>query len=617
MKKVLSVILAIMLSASTLTAVYAAEGDGKKDVGPHEHQLMKMANDACHYEECTICFELFNVGEHTFVDGKCSVCGNSQYDNSVNEEIQGEGEHEHIIIKTADENSHFDECTVCFERFGVSAHTMENGVCTVCGYPNMGPDVGEHEHQLMDMANMECHYSECTICFELFNVGVHTFKDGKCTVCGHDELINPFVDVPENAWYHDEVMKAVDTGIINGKTTTEFKPDDFLTYAEAVKLAACMNQVYLYGKVTLTNGTPWYQTYVDYCKENNIISKEYNYGENATRAGYMEIFANALPDEAFKDINNIPDGSILDVKNNSPYAIYVYKLYRAGIVSGADADHNCKPDNSIKRSEVAAIISRMMDEDKRVKFDMAGSNGKNPADDLVTEDTDINTEHEAVVVNPGETEKVDYDTDNNNYILSPLTIYKQPVGSDGEEYGSKYELEVQVYGGKAPYTYEWQYNGYRNQKTKIENGDYAKDANSAALILSIEEENTLLGVAISCKITDSEGTTVTTDAVKVYGPFSMPVDDWTLESGKNTLIGRVADGILKKGEKVSVIRDGKVIAIGVAEDLQMFNKSLDETVKGDNVGIVFSREDGARPGSGDIVVKYQPSHVVDTSDIIN
>ena len=107
------------------------------------------------------------------------------------------------------------------------------------------------------------------------------------------------------------------------------------------------------------------------------------------------------------------------------------------------------------------------------------------------------------------------------------------------------------------------------------------------------------------------------DTVKVYGPFSMPVDDWTLESGKNTLIGRVADGILKKGEKVSVIRDGKVIAIGVAEDLQMFNKSLDETVKGDNVEIVFSREDGVRPASGDIVVKYQPTHVVDTSDIVN
>jgi len=79
----------------------------------------------------------------------------------------------------------------------------------------------------------------------------------------------------------------------------------------------------------------------------------------------------------------------------------------------------------------------------------------------------------------------------------------------------------------------------------------------------------------------------------------------------------VADGILKKGEKVSVIRNGKVIAIGVAKDLQMFGKSLDEASKDDNIGIVFEKENGARPAGGDIVVKYQPSHVVDTSDIIN
>ena len=550
MKKVLSVILALMMSASTLTVVCAAEGDGKKDVGPHEHQLMKMANMNSHYEECQVCFELFNVGEHTF-------------------------------------------------------------------------------------------------------------KDGKCTVCGHPEMINPFVDVKKDAWYHDEIVEAVYTGIINGKSETIFAPDDLLTYAEAVKLAACMSQVYLNGNVTLTSGTPWYQPYADYCRINNITTKNYDYNANATRAGYIEIFANALPDSAFEDINNIPDGSILDVKDNAPYTIYVYKMYRAGILTGVDALHNCKPDDNIKRSEVAAIISRMMDEGNRVKFDMSDPDGnKNTEDDndkeiinkteenedkdkdedaekdntkqnteekedepinIAPEDPQIGVQDPTQSVDPGVsvTPTKPFDGGSQEYILdTPLTIHKQPEGSEAEEYGSKYELEVQVFGGKAPYTYEWQYKVRRDAVT-IKNGDYAKDAESAALVLSVEKENTLLGQGIYCVITDAEGTKVTTDTVKVYGPFSMPVDDWTLESGKNTLIGRVADGILKKGEKVSVIRDGKVIAIGVAEDLQMFNKSLDETVKGDNVGIVFSREDGVRPSSGDIVVKYQPTHVIDTSDIVN
>lgn len=450
-----------------------------------------------------------------------------------------------------------------------------------------------------------------TSAFAAYGEHEHTFKDGKCTVCGHPQLVNPFVDVPEDAWYHDEIVEAVYTGIINGKSETIFAPDDLLTYAEAVKLAACMSQVYLNGNVTLTSGTPWYQPYADYCRINNITTKNYDYNANATRAGYIEIFANALPDGAFEDINNIPDGSILDVKTSASYAHYVYKLYRAGIVTGVDALHNCKPEDNIKRSEVAAIISRMMNEDKRVKFNMGGS----LSNEGTLDDDNINkipaTEIKKEPVNEPEEEP--------NDAISVLTIYKQPEGSEAEEYGSKYELEVQVYGGKAPYSYQWfYYTGYRNNTDKIANGDYVKDVTSDALVLSVEKENTLLGRKIYCEITDSEGTTVTTDAVKVYGPFSMSVDEsLNDDSGKNVLTGRVADGILKKGEKVSVIRNGKVIAIGVAEDLQMFSKSLDETVKGDNVEIVFNRENGVRPKSGDIVVKYQPSHKIDTSDIVN
>ena len=53
---------------------------------------------------------------------------------------------------------------------------------------------------------------------------------------------NPFTDVPDSQWYCKDVVNAYEMGLINGKTATTFKPDDNLTYAEAVKLAACMNQ---------------------------------------------------------------------------------------------------------------------------------------------------------------------------------------------------------------------------------------------------------------------------------------------------------------------------------------------------------------------------------------
>jgi len=191
------------------------------------------------------------------------------------------------------------------------------------------------------------------------------------TVAFANDTNNPFTDVHKGAWYYVQIVKAAELGLINGKTATEFKPDDLLTYAEAIKLAACMNELYTTGKVTLVNGSPWYKTYLDYCIEHKIITKMYNYNDNATRAGYIEIFANALPDEAFDDINNVPDGSILDVDGHASYALYVYKLYRAGIVSGVDEEHNCNPDAFIKRSEVATILCRMMDESARVNFKMA------------------------------------------------------------------------------------------------------------------------------------------------------------------------------------------------------------------------------------------------------
>ncbi len=619
MKKLLALILAV---TALLTVVSAQECD---------HDFLAMANLTSHYEECQKCFELRNAASHTFKDGKCIICG-----------------HEELVAPSEDKAA------------------------------------GEHEHKLMKMANLACHYEECTVCFELFNVGDHTFENGKCTVCGHKEYINPFEDVKKDAWYHDEVVKAVDTGIINGKTETQFKPDDLLTYAEAVKLAACMNQVYKDGKVTLSNGNPWYQPYVDYCRKNNIISKEYKYTDNATRAGYMEIFAEALPDEAFKDINKIADGSILDVKDSAPYAIYVYKLYRSGIVTGVDDEHRCNPEASIKRSEVAVIIARMMNEEQRVKFSL-GVDGEQLAEpdkveithekeavvvdhfhkyakkydedfhwdecteceEIVDEedhdftdgvceecgykkdgngaqaqykeeehDFDFSDKHDSIIVNT--TKKVDYDANNDDFILSILTIYKQPEVFEADEYGEEYEAEVQVYGGKAPYSYQWfYYTGNRNDKAKIADGDYVKNATDSTLVLSIEKENTLLGRQIYCEITDSEGAKVTTNKIKVYGPFSMPVDQSLSDEGKYTLSGRVADGTLEKGEKVSVIRNGKVIAIGTAYDLQMFGKSLDEASKGDSVGIVFNSEDGVRPKDGDIVVKYQSSHKIDTSDIVN
>jgi len=179
---------------------------------------------------------------------------------------------------------------------------------------------------------------------------------------------HPFKDVNVREWYSGYVSDAYALSLINGKTSNTFAPMDNLTYAEAVKLAATMHQKYTTGDVTLKNGDPWYMSYVDYAVENGIISGDYDWNAPATRAGYMEIFANALPDSALPEINIIADNAIADVPMVNENAEAIYKLYRAGIVLGIDDVHNCSPDSNIKRSEVAAILIRMMDATARRLF---------------------------------------------------------------------------------------------------------------------------------------------------------------------------------------------------------------------------------------------------------
>ncbi len=192
---------------------------------------------------------------------------------------------------------------------------------------------------------------------------------------------NPFVDVPAGQWYERNVLVAAAMGLVNGTTATTFSPYNNLTYSQAVKLAACMHQYYTDGKVTLTNSQTgmWYDSYYDYCLQNGILSASndtsapgygtyYAYAaRNISRAAYVQLFANSLPSEAFEAKNNIPDGSIPDVSTSGDYdASSIYTFYRAGICNGSDDYGTFNPYNDIKRSEVAAIVVRMMDKTQRV-----------------------------------------------------------------------------------------------------------------------------------------------------------------------------------------------------------------------------------------------------------
>ena len=182
----------------------------------------------------------------------------------------------------------------------------------------------------------------------------------------------PFADVKSSDWYYASVISAHEMGLINGKSANEYKPDDNMTYAEAVKLAVCMNILYNGGnpnKDITTGKDVWYSTYMDYALEHGIIDDDLTpyANEKITRKEYVNIFSKALPEKAFAKKNNIPSGSIPDVKEEkTAQDKAIYMFYRAGILSGVDTKGTFNSDDNIKRSEVAAILIRMMEPTARV-----------------------------------------------------------------------------------------------------------------------------------------------------------------------------------------------------------------------------------------------------------
>ena len=183
-----------------------------------------------------------------------------------------------------------------------------------------------------------------------------------------------FIDVPVTAWYYQDVKRAYETGLIDGKTLMEYKPNDNMSFSEAIKLAACMHQLYHNGKITLGNGKDvWYSTYIDYAAKNRIIdNKEVKGKERETikRKEFVDIFYNALPKEEYVEINKVKDNAIPDVKIKDNYADKIYIFYKSGILTGSDAKGTFKPESNIQRSEVAAILTRMFEGKARKNIEL-------------------------------------------------------------------------------------------------------------------------------------------------------------------------------------------------------------------------------------------------------
>src|ERR671915_517052 len=96
---------------------------------------------------------------------------------------------------------------------------------------------------------------------------------------------------------------------------------------------------------------------------------------------------------------------------------------------------------------------------------------------------------------------------------------------------------------------------------------------------------------------------IPTPARAVDKPFLMPIEDVFGIKGRGTVVtGRVERGIVKPGETVEIVGMGerrKVVVTGV----EMFQKTLDEGVAGDNVGCLLRGVERTEVERGQVLSK--------------
>ena len=193
-------------------------------------------NDSEHWKEatCEHIDQIIDKGEHTFVDGVCSICGYIRHVHTFSNTYSSDKSFhwkkatcEHTDLISDKESHDFDDnnkCKICgYERIiehihsfdtnytydenkhwqkancehsdlkqNEGEHTYSNNVCTICGYCKPI----EHTHTFDDKYTYDeaAHWHKATCEHnELVNdYGNHTFMDNVCTICGYIRHVHTF-----------------------------------------------------------------------------------------------------------------------------------------------------------------------------------------------------------------------------------------------------------------------------------------------------------------------------------------------------------------------------------------------------------------------------------------
>ena len=174
-------------------------------------------------------------------------------------------------------------------------------------------------------------------------------------------------------WFVVWVVVAYNVGILAGVGGGRFAPNQTLTVAEALQLAAQLESRYTgdsFHTRSRTAGGAWYTPAVDYCIASGIIrAGEFSsYTRVITRAEMARIFAATSLARDMPAVNSLSQvkAAVPDVQPGDYAADAIFGLYAKGVLTGTGRGLTFRPSGSFTRAEAAAIVSRMARTEQRV-----------------------------------------------------------------------------------------------------------------------------------------------------------------------------------------------------------------------------------------------------------
>lgn len=179
---------------------------------------------------------------------------------------------------------------------------------------------------------------------------------------------NQFKDIKSSNKYINNIKTAFEMDLMHGRKDAMFEPEENITVYETIALACRIRGIYKGNEAVFVHNEkyhPWYDDYMRYADEKAIADVP-SYAEGtaeATREFFLNTISKALDDAALIAIKDVE--SIQGLNENTPYAENVLRLYRAGVLTESEMENILLADEPIKRYEVAAIVSRIADQELR------------------------------------------------------------------------------------------------------------------------------------------------------------------------------------------------------------------------------------------------------------